>query len=248
MVDALSLSLAMALARRASPMRRMGSYIPLRSSSAEAVSKECIDMMDLIQAYDSLEEEDDIRPVLPELLNNSSLYDEFSKLPAPKASPRKIRFLEGSPKKIALEEKKDDISEGPLSEDSQSEHEEVGGNEVYKVGTGAPQLCILKSLGQELENESSIKFKEVRADSLRYLDPMRRAEAHGVRAALGNDYEAHLRQEAARGGQQSRVAKSRHQLSSLYQIAKTQELESLERNSSMGGSKVRTATKRKYGW
>lgn len=95
-------------------------------------------------------------------------------------------------------------------------------------------------------DEHGIKFKEISGASLRYMDPSARAEADGIRAALGPDYEGKLRVDAAKVGGVSKMARRRHQLSSLYVQAKEQELEQLEKRAT--GMKTKAETQRKYGW
>lgn len=50
----------------------------------------------------------------------------------------------------------------------------------------------------------------------------------------------------AAGGDPSKMAKRRHQISSLYHYAKQKELEQLEVRAA--GSKTKAETQRKYGW
>ncbi|KAL4854611.1 hypothetical protein ACK3TF_004764 [Chlorella vulgaris] len=91
---------------------------------------------------------------------------------------------------------------------------------------------------------ADIQIKEVRGDQLKYMDPGQRAGVDAIRNALGADYEAKLRAEA--GGDPSKMAKRRHQISSLYHYAKQKELEQLEVRAA--GSKTKAETQRKYGW
>jgi proline-rich protein PRCC len=50
----------------------------------------------------------------------------------------------------------------------------------------------------------------------------------------------------AAGGDPSKMAKRRHQISSLYHYTKQKELEQLEVRAA--GSKTKAETQRKYGW
>ena len=96
------------------------------------------------------------------------------------------------------------------------------------------------------QDTNGINFKEISGASLRYMDPGARAEADGIRSALGADYESRLRADAAKMGNVSKMARRRHQLSSLYVQAKEQELEQLEKRAT--GMKTKAETQRKYGW
>ncbi len=92
-----------------------------------------------------------------------------------------------------------------------------------------------------------VQFREVSGAALRYMPPAARAEADAARAALGPEYEARLRADAGRAaGGIGKLAKSRHQLSSLLAHAKEQELRDLDRKA--GASKTKAETQRKYGW
>jgi proline-rich protein PRCC len=91
-----------------------------------------------------------------------------------------------------------------------------------------------------------IQFKEISGAQLRHMDPGQRAELNALRSALGDDYESKLKSEAAKVGAVSKLAKRKHQLSSLYVQAKEQELEDMEKRSS--GAKTKAETQRKYGW
>ena len=53
---------------------------------------------------------------------------------------------------------------------------------------------------------------------LKYVNPAAREAAGGARAALGSDYELQLRSEA--GPMPGKLAKRKHQISSLYHHAK----------------------------
>jgi hypothetical protein len=91
-----------------------------------------------------------------------------------------------------------------------------------------------------------IQFKEISGAQLRHMAPGQRAELNALRSALGDDYEAKLKSEAAKVGAVSKSAKRKNQLSSLYVQAKEQELEDMEKRTS--GSKTKAETQRKYGW
>ena len=89
-----------------------------------------------------------------------------------------------------------------------------------------------------------ITFKEIRADDVKYMDPSARAEVDAVRNALGADYEAKLRAQA--GAAPTRLARSRHQIGSLFHQAKLAELQDMEVRAQ--SSKTKAESKRKYGW
>ena len=89
-----------------------------------------------------------------------------------------------------------------------------------------------------------IVFKEIKADDVKHMEPGKRAEADAFRNAFGADYEAKLRTEA--GAQPSRLARSRHQIGSLYHQAKMAELKDMELRAQ--GAKHRAEAKRRYGW
>lgn len=59
---------------------------------------------------------------------------------------------------------------------------------------------------------------QVNQADLKYVNPAAREAAGGARAALGSDYELQLRSEA--GPQPAKLAKRKHQISSLYHHAK----------------------------
>ena len=59
---------------------------------------------------------------------------------------------------------------------------------------------------------------QVNQADLKYVHPAAREAAGGARAALGNDYEMQLRSEA--GPMPGKLAKRKHQISSLYHHAK----------------------------
>ena len=59
---------------------------------------------------------------------------------------------------------------------------------------------------------------QVNQADLKYVNPAARAAAGGARAALGADYELKLRSEA--GPMPGKLAKRKHQISSLYHHAK----------------------------
>lgn len=90
-----------------------------------------------------------------------------------------------------------------------------------------------------------IQFKEVVADKIKYVDPAQREAAQGMRAALGTDYAAKLRAQAA-PHQGSKLARSKHQIGTLFANAKLRELEVLENRAS--GMKSKAETAGKYGW
>ena len=59
---------------------------------------------------------------------------------------------------------------------------------------------------------------QVNQADLKYVNPAAREAAGGARAALGADYEMQLRSEA--GPMPGKLAKRKHQISSLYHHAK----------------------------
>jgi proline-rich protein PRCC len=105
---------------------------------------------------------------------------------------------------------------------------------------------LLAALGSEAAGSGGIKFKEISGAKLRVMEPGVRAEHDALRSALGSEYESKLRADAARVGGVSKLAKRRHQLSSLYVQAKEQELDDLEKRAT--GMKTKAETHRKYGW
>lgn len=90
-----------------------------------------------------------------------------------------------------------------------------------------------------------IQFKEIKADKIKYVDPAQREAAQGMRAALGSDYAAKLRAQAAPHGG-SKLARSKHQIGTLFANAKLRELEVLENRAT--GMKSKAETAGKYGW
>ena len=96
------------------------------------------------------------------------------------------------------------------------------------------------------ELPGGIELKEISGAQLRYMNPGQRAELNALRSALGDDYESKLKSEAAKVGSVSKLAKRKHQLSSLYVQAKEQELEDMEKRTT--GAKTKAETQRKYGW
>eukprot|EP00882_Tetradesmus_deserticola_P006407 GHRQ01006740.1.p2 GENE.GHRQ01006740.1~~GHRQ01006740.1.p2 ORF type:complete len:134 (+),score=74.79 GHRQ01006740.1:22-402(+) len=102
------------------------------------------------------------------------------------------------------------------------------------AGAGSSQLVL-----------PDIQFKEVKADSIKYVDPAQREAAQGMRAALGSDYAAKLRSEAAPHAG-SKLARSKHQIGTLFANAKLRELEVLENRAA--GMKSKAETAGKYGW
>jgi hypothetical protein len=63
-----------------------------------------------------------------------------------------------------------------------------------------------------------LRGRQVDQKALKYVNPTAKAEANAARAAFGADYEATLRREA--GPQPDRLARRKHQISSLYHQAK----------------------------
>lgn len=76
------------------------------------------------------------------------------------------------------------------------------------------------------------------------MDPAKRAEAQGLNTAMGPGYAATLRKEA--GEAPDRMAKRKHQISTLYHQSKLKEMELLERKGQ--GVKSKSETQAKYGW
>ncbi|WIA38429.1 hypothetical protein OEZ86_001754 [Tetradesmus obliquus] len=95
-----------------------------------------------------------------------------------------------------------------------------------------------------------IQFKEVKADAIKYVDPAQREAAQGMRAALGADYAVKLRAEAA-PHTGSKLARSKHQIGTLFANAKLRELELRELEvleNRAAGMKSKAETAGKYGW
>eukprot|EP00878_Enallax_costatus_P001173 GHUV01001314.1.p1 GENE.GHUV01001314.1~~GHUV01001314.1.p1 ORF type:complete len:463 (+),score=202.93 GHUV01001314.1:513-1901(+) len=102
------------------------------------------------------------------------------------------------------------------------------------AGAGSTQLML-----------PDIQFKEIKADKIKYVDPAQREAAQGMRAALGSDYAAKLRAQAAPHAG-SKLARSKHQIGTLFANAKLRELEVLENRAA--GMKSKAETAGKYGW
>ncbi|DBB10990.1 hypothetical protein WJX82_011459 [Trebouxia sp. C0006] len=98
--------------------------------------------------------------------------------------------------------------------------------------------------GQDVGKASQVQFKQVNQEDLKYVHPAAREAAGGARTALGSDYELQLRSEA--GPAPAKLAKRKHQISSLYHHAKIRELELLEQRGQ--GIKTKAETQAKYGW
>jgi hypothetical protein len=126
----------------------------------------------------------------------------------------------------------------------------ASGAAARPAGPARPPADPVAALEAALAAEAGpggVQFREVSGAALRYMPPAARAEADAARAALGPEYEARLRADAGRAaGGVSKLAKSRHQLSSLLEHAKEQELRDLDRKA--GASKTKAETQRKYGW
>jgi proline-rich protein PRCC len=90
-----------------------------------------------------------------------------------------------------------------------------------------------------------IHFKEVNADNIKYVDPAQKEAAQGMRAALGTEYAGQLRAQAA-PHVGSRLARSKHQIGTLYANAKLKEVEMFENRAR--GMKSKAETAGKYGW
>ncbi|KAK2080139.1 hypothetical protein QBZ16_002535 [Prototheca wickerhamii] len=101
--------------------------------------------------------------------------------------------------------------------------EELAPGDYAPAAASAPDALPLQGPGTEIN-----------ASQLRQGAPGRVAEASALRTALGPGYEARLRQEA--GPDIGKVAKRKHQLTSLYQQSKAQELEQLEKPSRLSVS------------
>lgn len=127
-------------------------------------------------------------------------------------------------------------SYGPLGEEHELQHDFPHQHDGVSYST----------VTERTQDTNGINFKEISGADLRYMDPGARAEADGIRSALGADYESRLRADAAKMGSVSKMARRRHQLSSLYVQAKEQELEQLEKRAT--GMKTKAETQRKYGW
>uniref|UniRef100_A0A1D2AI10 Proline-rich protein PRCC n=1 Tax=Auxenochlorella protothecoides TaxID=3075 RepID=A0A1D2AI10_AUXPR len=131
-------------------------------------------------------------------------------------------------------------------------HASTSGRQLEGTGAQAPHADYYASQGMPAPagpdvaafTAAGIQFKEVNGAALRYMDPGQRAELNAMRSALGSDYEARLRKEA--GPDVGKMQKRKHQIGSLFQQAKLQELEMLEKHAA--GIRNKTETKRKYGW
>lgn len=93
---------------------------------------------------------------------------------------------------------------------------------------------------------AGVNVKEISGAELRGHGALMGTEGSGMRAALGAEYDNKLRAEAARVGGVSKLAKRKNQLSSLFQSAKSQEIEQMEKQAS--GIKTKAETQKKYGW
>lgn len=102
------------------------------------------------------------------------------------------------------------------------------------AGAGSSQLLM-----------PNIQFKEVKADEVKYVDPAQREATQGMRSALGTDYAQQLRAQAA-PHTGSKLARSKHQIGTLFANAKLRELEVMENRAS--GMKSKAETAGKYGW
>lgn len=89
-------------------------------------------------------------------------------------------------------------------------------------------------------------FKEIHGADLRHGASAAQLNTRGIRTMFGSDYEAKLRNDAKKVGSITKLAKQRHQLTSLYAQAKEQELEYMEQKGISAKSKAETH--RKYGW
>jgi hypothetical protein len=71
-----------------------------------------------------------------------------------------------------------------------------------------------------LEDEESVisACEQVKQEKLKYVNPMIKEAANAARTAFGTDYEASLRKEA--GPAPDKLARRKHQISSLYHQAK----------------------------
>eukprot|EP00775_Hariotina_reticulata_P005355 gene5355-5591_t len=108
---------------------------------------------------------------------------------------------------------------------------------------GGPQLW--SKLPAPRTAAAKRKFKEVNADKIKYVDPAQKEAAQGMRAALGTEYAGQLRAQAA-PHVGSRLARSKHQIGTLYANAKVKELEMFENRAR--GMKSKAETAGKYGW
>lgn len=91
----------------------------------------------------------------------------------------------------------------------------------------------------------NIEFKEVNQKTLTYVDPARLAANQGKRQALGKEHELQLRREAD-AAEPQKLAKRKHQISSLYHASKLKELEMLSDHGQT--LKTKRETQAKYGW
>jgi hypothetical protein len=132
-----------------------------------------------------------------------------------------------------------EASGGPLGEGHELQHD-------FNSSAPPHDGVSYSTVTEWTQDTNGINFKEISGAALRYMDPGSRAEADGIRSALGADYEGRLRADAAKMGNVSKMARRRHQLSSLYVQAKEHELEQLEKRAT--GMKTKAETQRKYGW
>eukprot|EP00884_Botryococcus_braunii_P009982 jgi/Botrbrau1/18986/Bobra.0100s0023.1 len=89
-----------------------------------------------------------------------------------------------------------------------------------------------------------VSFVEVTQEKLAYMSPAQRESLNATRTVLGPGYEAKLRQEA--GPQPEKLARRKHQISSLYHQAKMKELDAMDMRSR--SLKTKAETQAKYGW
>ena len=76
----------------------------------------------------------------------------------------------------------------------------------------------LKSVEDAKSHNATFDALQINQADLKYVNPAAREAAGGARAALGADYEMQLRSEA--GPMPAKLAKRKHQISSLYHHAK----------------------------
>ncbi|GAX75262.1 hypothetical protein CEUSTIGMA_g2707.t1 [Chlamydomonas eustigma] len=117
------------------------------------------------------------------------------------------------------------------------------------VLSGPPQASSrtkVNTSGMELPEElAGVQFKEINQKELRYVDPSKKEANAGMRSALGPEFENELRAAASKHSG-SRLARSKHQIGTLFHNAKMNEIELLEGKAR--SMKTKSETQAKYGW
>lgn len=102
-----------------------------------------------------------------------------------------------------------------------------------------------RSLGHTVGG-AGLEIKEISAEAVQHVAPHERAEMDAIRTAMGSEYVQKIREETSGKNQPTKLAKRRHQITSLYVHARKQELDDMERKAK--GAKLRAETQSKYGW